>query len=328
MANKFVPWIDEVEPGTTTQEQSVFAEDSQRVNGFVAGDPASAIRVNSALRQANVVVAALMQLADELKTLPDLDLNSKVADIASALKASIITPIETHLTEIDDEIAALEGGSSTLTDRVDTLESEMDAVQSKNTQQDSQIGGLTSRMSTAESDISAIETKNTQQDSSISSLNSRMGTAEGDISAIKTKNTQQDSSISSLGTRLTNAENDIDTLQSDMTQAKSDIDAVEAKNTTQDGQISQLQTDIENAESRLDKLENFYEADVAMSNWSGSAGNYTYSIAATTHNRGTRPRVHTYVDGDETYDSPTIDWSTGNVTLHSNAQVAMKVLIY
>lgn len=258
MANKFVPWIDEVEPGTTTQEQSVFAEDSQRVNGFVAGEPASAIRVNSALRQANVVVAALMQLADELKTLPDLDLNSKVVDIASALKASIITPIKTHLTEIDDEIAALEGGNSTLTDRVDTLESEMDAVQSKNTQQDSQISGLTSRLSTAESDI----------------------------------------------------------------------DAVEAKNTTQDGQISKLQTDIDSAENRLDKLESVYEEDVATSSWSGSAGNYTYSIAATTHKRGTRPRVHTYVDGEETYDSPTIDWSTGNVTLHSNAQVAMKVLIY
>lgn len=272
MANKFVPWIDEVEPGTTTQEQSVFAEDSQRVNGFVAGDPASAIRVNSALRQANVVVAALMQLADELKTLPNLDLNSKVADIASALKASIITPIETHLTEIDDEIAALEGGSSTLTDRVDTLESEMDEVQSKNSTQDGQISGLTSRMSTAEGDI--------------------------------------------------------DTLQSDMTQAKSDIDDVEAKNTTQDGQISQLQTEMDSAESRLDKLEDFYEADIATSSWSGSAGNYTYSIPATTHNRGKRPRVHTYVDGEETYDSPTIDWSTGNVTLHSNAQVAMKVLIY
>lgn len=114
MANKFVPWIDEVKPGTTTQEQSVFAEDSQRVNGFVAGDPASAIRVNSALRQANVVVAALMQFADELETLPDLDLNSSVANIANALKASIITPIETHLSNLDDEVAALSGGSSTL----------------------------------------------------------------------------------------------------------------------------------------------------------------------------------------------------------------------
>lgn len=279
MANKFVPWIDEVEPGTTTQEQSVFAEDSQRVNGFVAGDPASAIRVNSALRQANVVVAALMQLADELKTLPNIDLNSKVADIASALKASIITPIETHLTEIDDEITALEGGSSTLTDRVDTLESEMDAVESKNSQQDTSIGNLTTRIGTAETDIDNLEEE-------VANLTGGSSTLTNRVSAL---------------------ESEMDTAQ---------------------GEIDVLQSDITSAKSRLDKLEDFYEADVVTSSWSGSAGNYTYSIAATTHNRGTRPRVHTYVNGEETYDSPTIDWSTGNVTLHSNAQVAMKVLIY
>lgn len=293
MANKFVPWIDEVEPGTTTQEQSVFAEDSQRVNGFVAGDPASAIRVNSALRQANVVVAALMQLADELETLPDLDLNSSVANIANALKASIITPIETHLSNLDDEVAALSGGSSTLGQRVSTLESEMNAVESKNSQQDTSISNLTSRMGTAETDIDNLE--------------------------------EEVANLTGGSSTLTNR---VSTLESEMDTAQSDINAVESKNTTQDSQISQLQTDMGSAESRLDKLEDFYEADVATSGWSGSAGNYTYSIAATIHHRGARPRVHTYVDGEETYDSPTIDWSTGNVTLHSNAQVVMKVLIY
>ena len=54
----------------------------------------------------------------------------------------------------------------------------------------------------------------------------------------------------------------------------------------------------------------------------------TVENAAATHKRGTRPRVHTYVDGEETYDSPKIDWTTGNVTVYSNAQVALKVLIY
>lgn len=307
MANKFVPWIDEVEPGTTTQEQSVFAEDSQRVNGFVAGDPASAIRVNSALRQANVVVAALMQLADELETLPDLDLNSSVANIANALKASIITPIETHLSNLDDEVAALSGGSSTLGQRVSTLESEMNAIESKNSQQDTSISNLTSRMGTAETDID--------------NLTSRMGTAKTDIDNLE----EEVANLTGGSSTLTNR---VSTLESEMDTAQSDINAVESKNTTQDSQISQLQTDMGSAESRLDKLEDFYEADVATSSWSGSAGNYTYSIAATTHHRGARPRVHTYVDGEENYDSPTIDWSTGNVTLHSNAQVVMKVLIY
>lgn len=293
MANKFVPWIDSPVPGETTQAQNTFASDSQRTAGFVAGDPASAIRVNSALRQANVVVAALMQLADELKTLPDLDLNSGVANITAALKASIITPIETHLSNLDDEVAALSGGSSTLGQRVSTLESKMNAVESKNSQQDTSISNLTSRMGTAETDIDNLEEEVANLTGGSSTLTNRVSTLEGEMDTAQ-------SDINLLETRMTTAEGEIDTLQSDMTSAK----------------------------SRLDKLEDFYEADIATSNWSGSAGNYMYSIAATTHNRGTRPRVHTYVYGEETYDSPTIDWSTGNVTLHSNAQVAMKVLIY
>lgn len=307
MANKFVPWIDEVEPGTTTQEQSVFAEDSQRVNGFVAGDPASAIRVNSALRQANVVVAALMQLADELETLPDLDLNSSVANIANALKASIITPIETHLSNLDDEVAALSGGSSTLGQRVSTLENEMNAVENKNSQQDTSISNLTSRMGTAETDIG--------------NLSTRIGTAETDIDNLE----EEIANLTGGSLTLTNR---VSTLESEMDTAQSDINSLETRMTTAEGEIDTLQSDMTSAKSRLDKLEDFYETNVATTGWSGSAGNYTYSIAATTHHRGTRPRVHTYVDGEETYDSPTIDWSTGNVTLHSNAQVAMKVLIY
>lgn len=161
MANKFVPWIDTTSPltiGVSTQSQAVFAQDEQRKVGFVAGDPASAIRVNSALRQANVVVAALMQLADELKTLPDLDLNSSVASIAAGLKASIITPLTTRLTNLEDSFEEISGDAVSLGQRITTLENEMDAVQSKNTQQDTSISGLSSRMSAAESDIDALQT--------------------------------------------------------------------------------------------------------------------------------------------------------------------------
>lgn len=146
MANKFVPWIDSPVAGETTQAQATFASDEQRTGGFVAGKTASAIRVNSALRQANVVVSALMQLADDLVTLPELDLNSSVANITAALKASIIDPIETRLSDLDDEVAALSGGSSTLGKRVTALESEMNAVELKNTQQDSSINELASAL--------------------------------------------------------------------------------------------------------------------------------------------------------------------------------------
>lgn len=69
-----------------------------------------------------------------------------------------------------------------------------------------------------------------------------------------------------------------------------------------------------------------YTRSLTTSSWSGSAGNYTYSIPASTHGCGTTPSVHTYVNNEETYDSPTIDTS-GNITLHSNAKVAMRVVV-
>lgn len=63
MANEFKPWIDDenvsnsnVQPGVT------FIADSQRKNGFEAGQPASSIRVNTALREATLVATALVNL--------------------------------------------------------------------------------------------------------------------------------------------------------------------------------------------------------------------------------------------------------------------------
>lgn len=66
--------------------------------------------------------------------------------------------------------------------------------------------------------------------------------------------------------------------------------------------------------------------NLTISSWSGSAGNYTYSIPASAHGCGTTPSVHTYVSNEETYDSPTID-ASGNITLHSNVKVAMRVVV-
>ena len=68
MANNFKPWVDSPTAGQQVQSASVFATDAQRVDGFKAGDPASALRVNSALRQANIVVAGLMQMCDDIYT--------------------------------------------------------------------------------------------------------------------------------------------------------------------------------------------------------------------------------------------------------------------
>jgi hypothetical protein len=249
MANNFKPWVDSPTAGQQVQSASVFATDAQRVDGFKAGDPASALRVNSALRQANIVVAGLMQMCDDIKTLPDgLSLMSTVTQVKNAIKAAI---------------------------------DQLDATV------------LASAKSYTDTREGVINVKLTDKQNQITSNKNRLDTLESCVDNLEDEVAALNGSSSTLGQRVTTLEGEMDTAQADITQ-----------------------------------LKGYYEVNLTTSSWTGSAGNYSYSIPAATHKRGTRPRVHTYVDGEETYDSPKIDWTTGNVTVYSNAQVALKVLIY
>ena len=250
MANNFKPWVDSPTAGQQVQSASVFATDVQRVDGFKAGDPASALRVNSALRQANIVVAGLMQMCDDIKTLPDgLSLTSTVTQVKNAIKAAI-----------DQLDAAVLASAKSYTDTREGV------INGKLTDKQNQI---------------------TSNKNRLDALEPRVDDLEDEVAALS-------GSSSTLGQRVTTLEGEMDTAQADITQ-----------------------------------LKGYYEVDLTTSSWSGSAGNYSYSIPAATHKRGTRPRVHTSVNGEETYDSPKIDWTTGNVTVYSNVQVPqLKVLIY
>ena len=242
MANNFKPWVDSPIAGQQVQSASVFATDAQRVDGFKAGDPASALRVNSALRQANIVVAGLMQMCDDIKTLPDgLSLMSTVTQVKNAIKAAI--------------------------DQLDAT-----VLASAKSYTDTREGVINGKLTDKQNQITSNKNR-------LDALEPRVDNLEDEVAALN-------GSSSTLGQRVT-------TLESEITQ-----------------------------------LKGYYEVNLTTSSWTGSAGNYSYSIPAATHKRGTRPRVHTYVDGEETYDSPKIDWTTGNVTVYSNAQVALKVLIY
>lgn len=147
MANNFKPWVDSPTAGQQVQSASVFATDAQRVDGFKAGDPASALRVNSALRQANIVVAGLMQMCDDIKTLPDgLSLTSTVTQVKNAIKAAIDQldatvlasaksytdtregVINGKLTDKQNQITSNKNRLDVLEPRVDDLEDEVAAL--------------------------------------------------------------------------------------------------------------------------------------------------------------------------------------------------------
>lgn len=79
--SKFKVWIDSPIVGTNIQSAGTFESDSQRTSGFIAGTSSSAIRVNTALRQANLVTVALMNLVND----NNLSVESNVSNVQSAL---------------------------------------------------------------------------------------------------------------------------------------------------------------------------------------------------------------------------------------------------
>ena len=62
MATRFSVWIDNPQTGSggNIQDYSTYASDTQRANGFQPGVVASSVRMNTALRSATLVTAALM----------------------------------------------------------------------------------------------------------------------------------------------------------------------------------------------------------------------------------------------------------------------------
>ena len=91
MASKFKIWVDDTHLNNV-QSYDVFASDGQRTAGFVGGTPASSIRVNTALRQANLVACALMELVDSTGT---VDFRNKVSDVQTLINTYLTTKLIT-----------------------------------------------------------------------------------------------------------------------------------------------------------------------------------------------------------------------------------------
>lgn len=147
MANNFKPWVDLPTAGQQVQSASVFATDAQRVDGFKAGDPASALRVNSALRQANIVVAGLMQMCDDIKTLPDgLSLMSTVTQVKNAIKAAI-----------DQLDATVLASAKSYTDtREGVINGKLTDKQNQITSNKNRLDGLEPRVDDLEDEVAAL----------------------------------------------------------------------------------------------------------------------------------------------------------------------------
>lgn len=85
--SNFKVWID-TPTAANTQTAAIFAADAQRTNGFIAATAISSIRVNTALRQATLVMAALMDtFASASTTGPQSTLAAVTTDLINGMDA-------------------------------------------------------------------------------------------------------------------------------------------------------------------------------------------------------------------------------------------------
>lgn len=121
MANKFILWCEDV---NNTQDYTSFSTDSQREEGFKGSTAASAIRVNTALRQSSLVSAALMNAL-----MPDnqtLTYRNDLTTVTNAINTSLTERIKTtkvdNASQADDSLHADNADNSTNATNVVSLQ--------------------------------------------------------------------------------------------------------------------------------------------------------------------------------------------------------------
>lgn len=95
--SKFYVWVDDPQTSSSTQTSTEFANEPQRKQGFQANEVISSKKVNTAVRQANLIAVALMEALSSDNT--TLDVNSSVTDVTNEIKVKLAT---LHTVVIDD----------------------------------------------------------------------------------------------------------------------------------------------------------------------------------------------------------------------------------
>lgn len=309
MANNFKVWVDSPTAGQQVQSSAVFATDTQRINGFVAGDPASAIRVNSALRQANLIAVGLMELVN-FRAPFDLDMTSSVDAVKNAIQ-KLFEYYQLQAERYTDSLGDKTSGN------VKSLQEQINTNKQN-------IATNATNISNANRDITSnrnlINANKASADDAINSANARINLSNTNI----TNNTN---SINALDTRVGTAETNINTNKSNIASNLTKINANTNSINAVSGRVSTTETNINTINSTLSPMIDCYRVSISSASWSGSAGNWTFSVAKTTHNRGTRPIVKTFTaDNVEIFSD--VSLVNGNVTVRSNANIAMALHIY
>lgn len=108
-------WVDDAHIDEACQTTQVFQNDTQRIQGFASGEPASSMRVNTALRQANVVAVGLVQaLAKHNSVLEgythETDVNTMATAIGEALAQYVSSETGSSFEDLNNKVDRIDGG--------------------------------------------------------------------------------------------------------------------------------------------------------------------------------------------------------------------------
>ena len=111
MANKFYEWCEDT---SNVESATDFNSDSERQTGFIGGTPAKATKVNTALRQANLIACALADVL--IPNNQTLNVKSSRSDVTSALGNAL-----SNLSVLQATYASSDHAKGTIEERLTAL---------------------------------------------------------------------------------------------------------------------------------------------------------------------------------------------------------------
>lgn len=154
------------------------------------------------------------------------DIVDKINEIVEVINASDLENVGTDITELEGKVATLENTTQS---------------------QATEISNNTNDISTLETEITAIKSKDTEQDEKISTLEGTVSAQGATIGTLESTVSSQGTRIGTLETSQSSQDTKISTLESNQTSQGSKITALETSQGTQDNKI----TAIENIQNTL-----------------------------------------------------------------------------
>jgi hypothetical protein len=181
----------------------------------------------------------LAEIENKIKLLNQQFTNNVITNINLQIDALISKNLDQDLT-----IANIENEILIIENNINSINSQIASIITKNNNQDSSINNINNNINSINSEIDSIITKNNNQDASINNIENNINSINTQIASIITKNNNQDTSINNINTQITSIELKNTDQDTSINNINTQIASIELKNTNQDTSINNINTQI------------------------------------------------------------------------------------